>query len=78
VLIVSCSPLMSPGSAACPRCDNIGVLIFGEAGVETAVADDRFVYVGTDTCAADELWRFVIVVRGCDYIHLMMFLRTLR
>jgi phage tail sheath protein FI len=57
--------------------NNIGVLIRGEAGVETAIAEGGFVYVGTDTCADDELWRFYNVVRGRDYIHLL-FLRTLR
>ena len=57
--------------------NNIGVLIRGEIGVETAIADGGFVYVGTDTCADDELWRFYNVVRGRDYIHLL-FLRTLR
>jgi phage tail sheath protein FI len=56
---------------------NIGVLIRGEIGVETAIADGGFVYVGTDTCADDELWRFYNVVRGRDYIHLL-FLKTLR
>ena len=57
--------------------NNIGVLIRGEIGVETTIADGGFVYVGTDTCADDELWRFYNVVRGRDYIHLL-FLRTLR
>lgn len=57
--------------------NNIGVLIRGEIGVETAIADGGFVYVGTDTCADDDLWRFYNVVRGRDYIHLL-FLKTLR
>ena len=57
--------------------NNIGVLIRGEIGVETTIADGGFVYVGTDTCADDELWRFYNVVRGRDYIHLL-FLKTLR
>lgn len=56
---------------------NGGVIIRGEAGVETAIASGGFVYVGTDTCSEDTLWTFYNQVRGRDFIHLM-FLRTLR
>lgn len=56
---------------------NIGVLLRGELGVETAVASGGFVYVGTDNAGEDDLWRFYNVTRGRDFIHLM-FLRTLR
>lgn len=56
---------------------NGGVILRGEAGVETAIASGGFVFVGTDTAAEDDLWRFYNVTRGRDYIHLM-FLRTLR
>ncbi|MFM8745089.1 MAG: phage tail protein [Aestuariivirga sp.] len=56
---------------------NIGVLLRGELGVETAIASGGFVYVGTDNAGEDDLWRFYNVTRGRDYIHLM-FLRTLR
>lgn len=56
---------------------NGGVILRGEAGVETAIASGGFVFVGTDTASDDDLWRFYNVVRGRDYIHLL-FLRTLR
>ncbi|MFN4140244.1 phage tail sheath family protein [Aestuariivirga sp.] len=56
---------------------NVGVLLRGELGVETAIASGGFVYVGTDNSGEDDLWRFYNVTRGRDYIHLM-FLRTLR
>jgi phage tail sheath protein FI len=56
---------------------NIGVLLRGELGVETAIASGGFVYVGTDNAGEDDLWRFYNVTRGRDYVHLM-FLRTLR
>ncbi len=57
--------------------NNIGVLVRGELGVATAIADGGFVFIGTDTCSDDDLWRFYNVSRGRDYIHLML-LRTLR
>jgi len=56
---------------------NGGVILRGEAGVEGAVASGGFIYVGTDTAAEDDLWRFYNVTRLRDFIHLM-FLRTLR
>lgn len=57
--------------------NNIGVLLRGEMGVETAVAGGGFVFVGTDNAGDDPLWQFYNVTRGRDYIHLML-LRTLR
>lgn len=56
---------------------NVGVLLRGEMGVESAIAQGGFVFVGTDNAGEDDLWRFYNVTRGRDYIHLMM-LRTLR
>ena len=56
---------------------NGGVILRGEAGVETAIASGGFVYIGTDNAGEDDLWRFYNVTRGRDYIHLM-FLKTLR
>lgn len=56
---------------------NGGVILRGEAGVETAIASGGFMLVATDTAAEDDLWRFYNVTRGRDYIHLT-FLRTLR
>lgn len=56
---------------------NIGILVRGEMGVESAIASGGFVFIGTDNAGEDDLWRFYNVTRGRDYIHLMM-LRTLR
>lgn len=56
---------------------NGGAIFRGQSGVESAIASGGFVYVGTDTLAEDDLWRFYNVKRGRDYIHLL-FLRTLR
>lgn len=56
---------------------NIGVLLRGEMGVESAIAQGGFIFVGTDNAGEDDLWRFYNVTRGRDYIHLML-LRTLR
>lgn len=55
---------------------NIGVIVRGES-TDGAIADGGFVYVGTDTCSEDTVWRFYNQVRGRDYIHLM-FIKTLR
>ena len=55
---------------------NIGVIVRGESS-DGAIADGGYVYVGTDTCADDTLWRFYNQVRTRDYIHLM-FIKTLR
>ena len=56
---------------------NIGVLLRGEMGVESAIGQGGFVFVGTDNAGEDDLWRFYNVTRGRDFIHLML-LRTLR
>ena len=56
---------------------NGGIIVRGEAGVETAIASGGFIYIGTDNCSEDPLWQFYNQVRGRDYIHLQ-FLRTLR
>lgn len=56
---------------------NAGIIVRGEMGVESAIASGGFVFIGTDNCGENELWRFYNVMRGRDYIHLML-LRTLR
>lgn len=55
----------------------IGVLVRGEGGVDGAIADGGFVFIGTENAGADELWRQYHQVRGRDYVHLF-FLRSLR
>lgn len=57
--------------------DNIGILIRSEMGVSSSLGNGGFIFVGTDNCGADDLWRFYNVTRGRDYIHLML-LNTLR
>lgn len=57
--------------------NNIGVLLRGELGVETAIASSGFVFVGTDNADDDPVWQFYNVTRMRDYIHLGL-LRTLR
>lgn len=56
---------------------NIGILIRGEMGVESAAASSGFVYIGTDNTSTDPLWQFYNVTRGRDYMHLVM-LKALR
>ncbi|SMO65384.1 hypothetical protein SAMN06265173_108108 [Thalassovita litoralis] len=56
---------------------NIGVLLRGEMGVESAIGQGGYIFVGTDNAGEDDLWRFYNVTRGRDFIHLML-LRTLR
>lgn len=56
---------------------NGGIIVRGAAGIETAIADAGFVYIGTDTASDNELWRFYNVSRGRDYFHIML-LRTCR
>lgn len=57
--------------------DNIGVVVRGEIGVETAIAGAGFIYVGTDNAGTDPLWQFYNVTRMRDYIHLGL-LKNLR
>lgn len=54
-----------------------GIIVAGEAGVETAIADGGYIYLGATTTSEDSDWKFYNVVRMRDYIHLAM-LRTLR
>lgn len=55
----------------------IGILVRGEGGVDGAIADGGFVFVGFENAGADELWRQYHQVRGRDYIHLF-WLRSMR
>lgn len=49
---------------------NVGVVVRGELGVETAIAAAGFVYVGTDNAGTDALWQFYNVTRMRDFINL--------
>jgi hypothetical protein len=52
--------------------NNIGILVRGEIGVETAISNGGFISVATDTCAVDPLWQFYNVTRGSDFINLSL------
>jgi len=56
---------------------NGGVIVKGETGVESALAEGGFIYWGTDTLATDTRWQFYNVTRGRDYVELAQ-IRTLR
>lgn len=57
--------------------NNIGVVVRGELGVETAIVQSGFIYIGTDNAGDDPLWQFYNVTRMRDYIHLGL-LKALR
>lgn len=57
--------------------NNLGVILRGEAGVETAISSGGYIFVGTDNASDDSLWQFYNITRGRDYIHLAL-LRLLR
>lgn len=47
---------------------NVSIVTEGEVGVDGAVADGGFVFIGTDNAATGELWEQIHQVRGTDYI----------
>jgi len=49
---------------------NIGIGVKGELGVETAISDSGFIFVGTDNAGDEEEWRFYNVTRGRDFLEL--------
>ena len=51
---------------------NIGIIARGLIGVETAISNGGFVYIGTDNCSDDPIWKFYNVSRGRDYIELSL------
>lgn len=51
---------------------NLGILVRGNIGVETAISSGGFVYIGTDNCSDDPLWQFYNVTRGRDFIELSL------
>lgn len=46
---------------------NVSIVVEGEVGVDGAVADGGFVFIGTDNAATGELWEQIHQVRGTDY-----------
>lgn len=51
---------------------NLGIIVRGLVGVETAISSGGFVLVTTDNCGDDPLWQMWNVKRGRDYIHLSL------
>lgn len=49
---------------------NIGIIVRGEMGVDSALTSSGFVFIGTDNAGTDDLWRFYNVTRGRDFIHI--------
>lgn len=47
---------------------NVSVVVEGEVGVDGAVADGGFSFIGTDNTTTGELWRQIHQVRGSDYL----------
>lgn len=51
---------------------NLGIVVRGLIGVESAISSGGFIFIGTDNMGDDELWRMYNVKRGRDYIHLSL------
>ncbi|WP_127076140.1 phage tail protein [Rhodomicrobium lacus] len=51
---------------------DIGIVVRGESGVDTAIADGGFVYIGTESTAEGDLWAQFHQVRGSDYLTAKM------
>lgn len=47
---------------------NVSIVAEGETGVDGAVADGGYVFIGTDNAQTGELWEQIHQVRGTDYI----------
>lgn len=47
---------------------DVSIVAKGETGVDGAVADGGYVFIGTDNAATGELWKQIHQVRGADYI----------
>lgn len=47
---------------------NVSIVAEGEVGIDGAIADGGFSFIGTDNAATGDLWRQIHQVRGTDYI----------
>jgi phage tail sheath protein FI len=56
---------------------HVGVIARGEAGVETAIASNGFVFAGVWNADPDPLWHFYNKSRGRDWAHLAL-LKSIR
>ncbi|HEX5933050.1 MAG TPA: phage tail protein [Pseudorhizobium sp.] len=50
----------------------ISIVAAGESGVDGAIADGGFVFIGTDNTTTGELWKQIHQVRGADYLTVKM------
>lgn len=46
----------------------VSIVATGESGVDGAVADGGFVFIGTDNTTTGDLWKQIHQVRGADYL----------
>jgi len=51
---------------------DVGIVVRGEVGVDSAIADGGFVFIGTESCEESELWSQIHQIRGADYIAVKM------
>ncbi|MBN9033750.1 MAG: phage tail protein [Rhizobiales bacterium 63-7] len=50
----------------------VAIVVAGESGVDGAVADGGFTFIGTDNTTTGELWKQIHQVRGADYLTVKM------
>lgn len=50
----------------------VSIVVQGETGVDGAVADGGFTFIGTDNTTTGELWKQIHQVRGADYLIVKM------
>lgn len=50
----------------------VSLVVAGESGVDGAVADGGFIFIGTDNTTTGELWKQIHQVRGTDYLTVKM------
>jgi len=51
---------------------DVSIVVQGEIGVDGAVADGGFSFIGTDNTTTGELWKQIHQVRGADYLTVKM------
>ncbi|WP_108459206.1 phage tail protein [Devosia naphthalenivorans] len=52
--------------------NEVSIVVAGESGVDGAVADGGFSFIGTDNTTTGELWKQIHQVRGADYLTVKM------
>lgn len=51
---------------------NVSIVVEGESGVDGAVSDGGYTFIGTDNTASSDLWKQIHQVRGADYLTVKM------